>query len=257
MEILKEESEGIKLEMEEKNSMGLISQISQLSGDESKTKILELETKYTQLQNQFLKLNEDKVTESKTYTRQIAKLAERAKLADDIPDKDKAIKVLNDRLTEFQKVINDLKDQLEVFSGASNMMDDLIMQKMVLEQENNKILKESQDIKAEMETTELLVNELDQAAKIANDIILEKENLIVNLNNSMNTLKDNIRDFDRKEKNFEKVMTDTKAENKILRDQLTLLGNVNIDELLEKTVFIIYKLYSIFIEFNQYKFSYT
>jgi len=178
------------------------------------------------------------VTETKQLKKQIEKLTEKAKASDEIPKKDQAIKVLNDKLNEYQKVINDLKDQLEVFSGASNMMDDLIMQKMVLEQENQKLFKENHEIKSVMETTELIVNELENGDKISKEIILEKENQIINLNTSINCIKEKVLEFDRKEKAFEKVLADTKTENKIMREELGKMKNVNVDELLEKNVIL-------------------
>jgi len=112
------------------------------------------------------------------------------------------------------------------------------MQKMVLEQENERLFKENQEIKSEMETTELINNEQEIAAKISNEIILEKENQIINLNTSINSIKEQVLEFDRKKKEFEKVLADTKTENKIMREELGKMKNVNVDQLLEKSVIL-------------------
>jgi chromosome segregation ATPase len=186
----------------------------------------------------LLKLDEQKNNEIHKLQKDLKEKVEKAKNADMIPQKDEEIRLLKIKLEEAIHNNQELKEQLNIFSGASMMMDGLISEKLGLELELEKERKEKEGLKAEIDTTEQLLQEYEDAQKISQDIIKDKENQIIEVNNSMNKLKSTIEEFNKKEENLIKSYNQIKNENNILREEVRTSSNqsVNVDQILNKNV---------------------
>jgi chromosome segregation ATPase len=155
-----------------------------------------------------------------------------------LPQKDEEIKILKIKLEEALTNNTELREQLNIFSGASMMMDGLISQKISMELELEKERKEKEGLKVEIDTTEQLLQEYEDAQRISQEIIREKENSVIELNNSINRLKIYIEEYEKKNENLVKSYNQIKNENTILRDELrnSTNQNVNVDQILNKNV---------------------
>lgn len=206
--------------------------------DSEKARIIELEQSLRATENALLKLDEQKNTEIHKLQKELKEKADKAKNADILPQKEEEIKILKIKLEEAHNNIAELKEQLNIFSGASMMMDGLISQKINLELELENERKEKEGLKAEIDTTEQLLQEYEDAQRISQDIIREKENSIVELNNSINKLKIVIEEMEKKQESFVKSYNQIKNENNILREEVKNSSNqsVNVDQILNKNV---------------------
>ena len=106
--------------------------------------------------------------------------------------------------------------------------------------ELDKERREKDDLKIEIDTSEQLMQEYENAQKISADIIREKENNIIELNNTIMRLKNNSDDSGKKEENMIKAYNVIKNENQILKDEIGKNKNVNVDQILNKNVIYIY-----------------
>ena len=106
--------------------------------------------------------------------------------------------------------------------------------------ELDKERREKDDLKIEIDTSEQLMQEYENAQKISADIIREKENNIIELNNTIMRLKNNSDDSGKKEENMIKAYNVIKNENQILKDEIGKNKNVNVDQILNKNVTYIY-----------------
>ena len=163
---------------------------------------------------------------------------EKAKNADLLPQKEQEIKLLKIKLDEATSSNSDLREQLIIFSGASIMMDGLISQKLGLELELERERKEKESLRIEIDTTEQLLLEYEDAQKISQEIIRDKENSIIELNNNLNKLKFVIEELGKKEENIIKSYNQIKNENTILREEVKTSSNqsINVDQILNKNV---------------------
>jgi hypothetical protein len=185
-----------------------------------------------------LKLDEQKNAEIHKLQKELKDKTEKAKNADILPQKDEEIKILKIKLEEALTNNTELREQLNIFSGASMMMDGLISQKISMELELEKERKEKEGLKVEIDTTEQLLQEYEDAQRISQEIIREKENSVIELNNSINRLKIYIEEYEKKNENLVKSYNQIKNENTILRDELrnSTNQNVNVDQILNKNV---------------------
>lgn len=241
IEIKNEECEGLKLELENAKNLNLIDLDpgkSFLILDSEKARIIELEQNLKATENALLKLDEQKNAEIHKLQKELKDKTEKAKNADILPQKEEEIKILKIKLEEALNNNTELKEQLNIFSGASMMMDGLISQKIAMELELEKERKEKEGLKLEIDTTEQLLQEYEDAQRISQEIIREKENSIIELNNSINRLKIFIEEFEKKNENLVKSYNQIKNENTILRDELRNSTNqsVNVDQILNKNV---------------------
>lgn len=188
-----------------------------------------------------MKLDEQKNAEINKLQKELKDKTEKAKSADILPQKDEEIKILKIKLDEALSNNSELREQLNIFSGASMMMDGLISQKISIELELEKERKEKEGLKIEIDTTEQLLQEYEDAQRISQEIIREKENSIIELNNSINRFKIYIEEYEKKNENLVKSYNQIKNENTILRDELrnSTNQNVNVDQILNKNVYIL------------------
>jgi hypothetical protein len=254
-----EEYESIKIEIENANSKIKtleeinLSHSTNLSNKESKLKelsllddssanarILELESQVNKLTTTLIKVSEDRTAEALYYKKEIDQLKEKNKSAEknlkEIPLKDEEIRNLNKKLMNQENDIEELKEQLNVLSSASNMLDDLITQKTQLEIDLTREKEENIMLKGEMDTTDLLIQELENAAKISNDLVREKENELLTYNNKLSSLHLKLEDNENKERQLLSVITDLKNQNKIIREEISKSKNINVDEILNKNL---------------------
>jgi hypothetical protein len=120
------------------------------------------------------------------------------------------------------------------------MMDDLITQKTDLEIELTALKAENEDLKNQLETEELINQELEASNKLSLDIIREKDDNIVRLSNTIEIYKNNVDDNEVKEKNLVSIIQDLKRQNYTLREELSKTQNsLNIDELINRNVILI------------------
>lgn len=254
-----EEYESIKIEIENANSRiktleelnlshsknistkdSKMKELANLDEASSSERILELESQVNKLTTTLIKVSEDRTAEALYFKKEIEQLKEKCKTADknlkEIPLKDEEIKTLNKKLTERELDIEDLKDQLNVLSSASNMLDDLITQKTQLEIDLTREKEENIMLKGEMDTNDLLIQELENAAKISNDLVREKENELLNYNSKFTSLHLKLEDNENKERQLLNVITDLKNQNKIIREEISKSKNINVDEILNKNL---------------------
>lgn len=236
IEIKNEEYDVLKLELEELRKEGIKTNVANLDPESASLKVIELEQQIRTLTEALIKVSEDRNTESAYFEKKINELKEKTKDLEELPKRDEAIRQLSSQIEEYQITVEELKEQLSIFSSASTMMDELITQKTLLEEELYRERQEKEAIRSEMETTDLLIQEYEDSNKISQDIIREKEDSILQINNTLNIYKQNIENSEAKEKQLLTVINDLKSQNKIIREELSKSNNINVDDLINKNV---------------------
>ena len=78
---------------------------------------------------------------------------------------------------------------------------------------------------------------MESSSKITQDIIRDKEDALIKLTNSVEIYKQSIENFENQEKKLAGYITNLKAENKLIREELSKSkNNINIEEVLNKNV---------------------
>jgi len=204
-----------------------------LNQDEKDLKIKEVQEQYSSLIAAYFKLTEERNFEITYFQKEIEKL--NAAIEESLK-KDTTIKNLNQQIKDTESLVEELKEQLAVFSQASTMMDNLIYEKNELESQLLKMKEDQDNFKNEIYTNDLLIEEYENTIKISNDLMTEKDNSILQINNTLSTFKQTLEDYEKKEKNLLNVITELKTENKIMREEISKVQNVNVDEILNKNV---------------------
>lgn len=233
-ELQKEEFEGLKLEFEEYKIKSVSSRFDNLDGSSPEAKIMELENQVSLLTNALMKVDMEKNKEIVLLKKENERLAEKAKDAEELAQRDEIIALLKETIVSNENSINELKEQLEVFSTASNMIDDIIMEKTQLEDDLAREKAEKSQLKYEMETNDMLIEELDQSNKLSEKMILEKEDEIIRLNNELNSIKADTKKTLKQFEDFNSLITKLKNDNNNLKEELGKNSNLNVDDILYK-----------------------
>lgn len=234
LEIAKEEYDGLKLEFEEYKVNSTNNQLLHLDENSAQAKIIDLENQINILTNALIKSDAEKLKEVTILKKENEKLQVKAKEAEELPERDEIIAILKETITNSEKTISDLKEQLEVFNSASSMIDDIIMEKNTLEEELSKEKAEKSQLKYEMETTDMLIEELESANKINEKMILDKDDEIINLKKLINTNKELIDKSEKAADDYVGVIQQLKKDIKTLKDEMSKTTNINVDEILNK-----------------------
>ena len=129
LELKKEEYEELQLKFEEFKIQQISKESKVLDENSSQLKILELEGKISALSNALVKIDMDKTKEISALKRENEKLLIKAKEAEEVPKRDEIIGILKENILSYQQTISELKEELDIFTTASKMMDGLIMEK--------------------------------------------------------------------------------------------------------------------------------
>lgn len=234
LEIKKEEYEGLKLEFEEFKINSMNSQAQNLDENSAQMKIIELESQISALSNALVKIDLDRNKEVQILKKENERLQVKAKEADEVPKRDEIIQILKETIMHNEQTIQELREQLDVFSSASAMMDDLIMEKTKLEDDLSKEREEKGNIRYEMETTEMLMLELETSVKISEKLLLEKDNEIINLNHMIEGNRELGKSLEKKCDDYLNAISELKKENKTIRHEISKMQNVNVEEILNK-----------------------
>ena len=208
--------------------------------DEASKRIIELEDQVTKLAAGLVKITDERNYEVFYLQTEIEKLnkklQENSVLLEDSFKKDALIKSLEIKVTDTLSLTDELKEQLAVFSHASTMMDNLIYEKSELETQLLQITQERNSLKNELNTNDMLIEEYETAIKISSDFLREKDNSILQINNTLSLYKQNLEDAEKTEKNLLNVITDLKTQNQIMREEISKTQNIDVDEILNKNV---------------------
>lgn len=234
LEIKKEEYEGLKLEFEEYKINSMNNQAQNLDENSAQMKIIELESQISALSNALVKIDLDRNKEIQILKKENERLQVKAKEADEVPKRDEIIQILKETIMHNEQTIHELREQLDVFNSASAMMDDLIMEKTKLEEDLSKEREEKGNLRYEMETTEMLMMELETSVKISEKLLLEKDNEIINLNHMIEGNKQLAKSLEKKCDDYLNAISDLKKENKTIRQEISKMHNVNVEEILNK-----------------------
>lgn len=234
LELKNEEYEALKLEFEEYKLKDLTNKSHILDENSAQLKVLELEGQISALSNALVKVDHDKNKEIIILKKEIEKLSIKAKEAEEVPKRDEIIQILKDSITGNENTIAELKEQLSAYNSVSEMMDEIIIEKTKLEEDLYKEREEKGTIKYNLEMTELLVQELEASLNLSDKNIVDKENEIINLNSIIDTNRDQNKETEKQIDKYLKLISDLRKENKTIRNEISKMNNVNIEDILSK-----------------------
>ena len=185
----------------------------------------------------MLKLSDDKKIEIELYKKQIEDLKLKNKALEGIASKDEEIRVLKEKNSKYEQAILDLKEQINAFSASADLLDQMVMEKLELENEIYEIKEDNNKLKEDLQTTDELIEEYENYNKDSMSNIRKKEDEIIRLTNHIKMLNDNMEESEKKQKKIIDLFNHSNSQIKILKEELSKKNNdVNVDDILNTNV---------------------
>ena len=218
-----DDGEEIKLEKESEK------EIPSSEGDNPLTnaKINELEDIINDLSNQLNSTSEQRDYAISFYKGEIEKLNKNIEDLKNknsvIPEKDELIRELTEKLKEEESIIESLRSQINVLSPANDMYEDLIIEKDELEKQMEEFRNENTQLKDAAKDNEEMINDLEEALKISEQVMKDSQNEALTLKNKLQVMEDKAKEYEENQSQLLSKIEDLKNKNKLLKDDTAIL----------------------------------
>ena len=211
---------------------------SQFSPEE----ISHMEDIIAELSNQLKQTSEQRDYAIEYYKEEIEKITkslneEKEKNAI-IPEKDDLIHQLLEKLKDYEAIMESLKSQITALSPSSDMFEEVIMEKDKLQNELEELKLENEKLKEDLQNDEEMVNDLDTALKISEEMMKNSQNEVSNMKKKEEEYEKKFIELDENEKKLLEKLKEIKQINQILKEELSKYqnSNINLDDVLNNNL---------------------
>ena len=217
-------------------------QTKKIDSEFSPEEISHMEDIIAELSNQLKQTSEQRDYAIQYYKEEIDKITknlneEKEKNAI-IPEKDDLIHQLLEKLKDYEAIMESLKSQITALSPSSDMFEEVIMEKDQLQNELEELKIENEKLKEDLQNDEEMVNDLDTALKISEEMMKNSQNEVANMKKKEEEYERKFIELDENEKKLLDKLNDIKQVNQILKEELSKYqnSNINLDDVLNNNL---------------------
>lgn len=214
-------------------------------------KINELEDIVNSLSTQLKSTTEQRDYAINYYKEEISKLNTemddlKSKVST-IPGKDDLIRQLTEKLKEDESIMETFRNQINALSPANDMYEQIIIEKDELEKQMEDMKAENEKMKEDMANDEEMINDLESALKISEQMMKKSQDEAIQSNNKLEEMKLKIKQYEENEKNLLKKLDEMKKMNKIIKEEAfkSKDSTMNFDDILSKNMTTVNKMQSL------------
>lgn len=229
----KEKLKGTKTESVPPTEQPKPSSQGEVTSEAAKAKISELEDVISALTSELKSATEQRDYAISYYKEQMAKLNEEltdaTNKASVISEKDDLIRQLTEKLKDEEAIIESLKSQITALSPANDMYEQIIIEKDELETQLEELKAENEKLKEDLNNDEEMVNDLDSALKISEQMMRQSQDEALKARNNEAELIKKLEEAEMNEKTLIAKMNELKQINNIIKEEIAKFKDTNLD----------------------------